>query len=723
MQERGSERSARVSCRDERARVSRHRRPERRGRATSRASPGPPRRASRPSRSPRCTARSSSPLASRLGRAEEHRLDRVRCSLRRAGDDLLGGVIAAQGVDRDARSSRLCRLRSGRPERPDLAPAIRLARRADAVRLLRRAAVLAGRDARRVDPVLGAALVAAGLRGLSLRDGHERRAMVADSSERRALSRAARSRVGATASRKRRSWRDDDERAVPARERLLELLHGLEIEVVRRLVEDEEVDAARLELGEMCPRALARARASRTPGRCGRRRGRTSRAASALPPATRPDRSTNASSSVCRRAIRSPAPGRSRPGRLPGRSPARPRSSSSSPSSAGAASSCRLPFAPRTCQPLAGHDLEVDRPEAERPPLHDRAREPDDGRREPAGRPQLELQLPGLVRLLGQRVPVELPSRPDAPSSRARASRAGRLPGHDRAHRSGAARGATSSSRRRSSAACERRVRACACLVAPAGVVRPAARVLANRMGARLDLGDPTHRAVEERAVVRDDDDRARGTSRRTARATRARRRRGRSSARRGGAAPPATSRIAASEARARSPPESAVDRPLQLDLQPEARAHRAGARVEVAASECQKPLRAPGRSGRTTLVLLQHKRCHPPAASAGRGASSSRSAAATPVSRASRSRRRSPARELGLLREVGGRSPPRRIALDPTPVGLLDAGEQAQHGRLPDAVRADEADPRLPGRRRATRPRGRPVLRGTWRRRRDAHA
>ena len=65
-------------------------------------------------------------------------------------------------------------LRSRRPQRPDLAPAVRLAGRAGAVRLLRRAAVLARRDARRGDAVLRAALVATGLRGLSLRNGHER---------------------------------------------------------------------------------------------------------------------------------------------------------------------------------------------------------------------------------------------------------------------------------------------------------------------------------------------------------------------------------------------------------------------------------------------------------------------------------------------------------------------------------------------------------------------
>ena len=52
--------------------------------------------------------------------------------------------------------------------------------------------------------------------------------------------------------------RDDDERAVVARERLLELLDRLEVEMVGRLVEDEEVDAGRLQLGQVRARALAR---------------------------------------------------------------------------------------------------------------------------------------------------------------------------------------------------------------------------------------------------------------------------------------------------------------------------------------------------------------------------------------------------------------------------------------------------------------------------------
>ena len=51
---------------------------------------------------------------------------------------------------------------------------------------------------------------------------------------------------------------DDDERAVVRAQRLLELLDGFEVEVVRGLVEHEEVHLARLELGQVRPRPLAR---------------------------------------------------------------------------------------------------------------------------------------------------------------------------------------------------------------------------------------------------------------------------------------------------------------------------------------------------------------------------------------------------------------------------------------------------------------------------------
>src|SRR3954467_9079427 len=50
---------------------------------------------------------------------------------------------------------------------------------------------------------------------------------------------------------------DDDEAALVALERRLEFLDRLEVEVVRRLVEDQAVDPARCEKREPCAGALA----------------------------------------------------------------------------------------------------------------------------------------------------------------------------------------------------------------------------------------------------------------------------------------------------------------------------------------------------------------------------------------------------------------------------------------------------------------------------------
>jgi hypothetical protein len=99
----------------------------------------------------------------------EHGDNAVGGSLERAGDDLVRAAVAAHGVDGNPYRHGL-RDRSG--ERLDLATLVRLAGRAHAVGPLRLAAGRAHVDARRLDAVLGTALVAAGLRGLSLRDSH-----------------------------------------------------------------------------------------------------------------------------------------------------------------------------------------------------------------------------------------------------------------------------------------------------------------------------------------------------------------------------------------------------------------------------------------------------------------------------------------------------------------------------------------------------------------------
>ena len=88
--------------------------------------------------------------------------------------------------------------------------------------------------------------------------------------------------------------RDDDERAVPARERLLELLDRLEVAVVRRLVEHEQIGLDQQERRERGPRRLASGEAVERPveveaepeRRAGRRRPRVEIAAA---DAVRPD--------------------------------------------------------------------------------------------------------------------------------------------------------------------------------------------------------------------------------------------------------------------------------------------------------------------------------------------------------------------------------------------------------------------------------------------------
>ena len=94
-------------------------------------------------------------------RPVEDRLERVRGGLERARDDLVGPAVAAHGVDGDA-DGVSHGLRSRRSERLDFAPAVRLARRAHAVGLLRLVADRALVHARRLQAMRGPPLVAAG---------------------------------------------------------------------------------------------------------------------------------------------------------------------------------------------------------------------------------------------------------------------------------------------------------------------------------------------------------------------------------------------------------------------------------------------------------------------------------------------------------------------------------------------------------------------------------
>ena len=79
------------------------------------------------------------------------------------------------------------------------------------------------------------------------------------------LASRARRRVTLSRSRKRRSWVTTTSVPVVGLERRLELLDRLEVEVVRRLVEDEAVHAAGREQRERGPRALARRERRRGP--------------------------------------------------------------------------------------------------------------------------------------------------------------------------------------------------------------------------------------------------------------------------------------------------------------------------------------------------------------------------------------------------------------------------------------------------------------------------
>ena len=208
---------------------------------------------------------------------------------------------------------------------------------------------------------------------------------------------------------------DDDGRPLVGRERRLELLDRLQVEVVRRLVEHEAVDAAGLQLGEVRARPLARRERRAGPLDVvgaevelgeqgagvdrieGRARGRRRAAA--------------------RRRRRRAGAGRASP------------STVASPDHAAAAGERELAeqerqqrrlaaaVPPGDRDALARNEVEVDRAEPEAPALGDRALEGDDDRPGSLGRRERELQLPRLVRLLDLRRLARAPAPPGAPSS------------------------------------------------------------------------------------------------------------------------------------------------------------------------------------------------------------------------------------------------------------------------------------------------------------------
>ena len=660
-----------------------------------------------------------------------------------ARDDLVRGVVATERVDRDANdrpggpddvdwpggARQAPPLRRGRPQRLDLATAVRLARRADAVRLLRRAAVLARRDARRGDRVLGAALVAPGLRGLSLRDGHERPPvyLLAKRDSARRIPRL-----------------DPALRAGTPRRRPLTRSQALS-DVMRSSIEEPSAPGS----ARPPPGSAGRAR---------RRRARRPSVASACSSCSTASRSrwfvgssstrklTPAAWSSARWArVRSPgervsherptwsAPRpnlassvRASTGRRPLRSTKRP--SSVSPDRVGEAllpddardhasaeptrargeielseegarraSSCRSRSARRPRARSPGRTSTSSGPRRNDSALDDRAGQSRD-RRSDRGRTRGARAGAPTARTASPAAGSARAAAPSgAPSCGARSCR-GDLR-HPTSHPVRPL--ATRASVRRversdvSVAAAllrvgEARVRGAPCLVAACRVVGPAAAPFDDPPAARVDLGDPVDGPVEERAVVRHQDDRTAIPDHEPRRGARAPRRRGRSSARRGAGDRPA--RGAPRRGR-HAPPRrptapSAAGRASRRARAPRTRRPRArrSRPPPIARSRAERQVVAVG-----ALVLIRHKRC-PTVDSAAAAASSSRSAAATPVRRARRSRSVSPGRRIGLLRQVGDRQR-RRIQRDGPAVGCLLAREQAQDRRLPDAVRADEAD------------------------------
>ena len=142
--------------------------------------------------------------------------------------------------------------------------------------------------------------------------------------------------------------------------------------------------------------------------------------------------------------------------------------------------------------------------------------------------------------------------------------------------------------------------------------------------------------------------------------------------------------------------PGQSFDRSFELDAQPETTAHHACARVEVAPSERQEARE------RRVVAVGQRSCCSNTSVVRRRTGERGRGALELPLGRGDAGRasetvaKRLGRSDLGLLREVGDRRLG-RIELDPATVGSLDTREEPQDRRLPDAVRPDEADPRVP--------------------------
>src|SRR5437763_15708410 len=148
-------------------------------------------------------------------------------------------------------------LRRRSSQRFDLAARVGLAHRAHPVGPLRRPALRAEVQARRLDLVRCAPSVSARFGGFLLGDGHRRGSIARGQtppepgSDPDAARRTEAIEQAAVV-------RDEDDRARVAVERGLQLLDRRQVEVVGRLVQDEAVHATGCEQGELGARALAR---------------------------------------------------------------------------------------------------------------------------------------------------------------------------------------------------------------------------------------------------------------------------------------------------------------------------------------------------------------------------------------------------------------------------------------------------------------------------------
>ena len=216
---------------------------------------------------------------------------------------------------------------------------------------------------------------------------------------------------------------------------------------------------------------------------------------------------TNASRSGVRRRAR-PAPARSSRSRSCGRSPARPCSSGSSPRSIAEQRRLAAAVAAGDRKPLPGHEVEIDRAEREVAAPGDGAGEAGDDAARPVPALSPSWSCHGSNGFSGSSlrsssrsawrtlvisacVPRRsaMPPRP-APALRALVEQRREL----------LAVAPAPPSKRPYCPAPSR--------VARSRVLRPPSRALPHAAAAGLDLGDPRHRAVEEGAVVRDDDER-----------------------------------------------------------------------------------------------------------------------------------------------------------------------------------------------------------------------